>query len=133
MPSSPPGRALTTSRTLCIRASPQPSAEPPASAFCLISNPFCWQVARPDRNVRRSAMMPAVLPKRAHLLLVAALFATPPAMADRLANAVPGSVGFAADRLQRLSETLTAEIDKGTMPGVVLLIQRNDKVAYFEA
>ena len=68
-----------------------------------------------------------MIPRSARLLLVAALFATAPAMADRLAN------GFAPDRLQRLTETLEAEIGKGTMPGVVLLIQRNDKVAYFQA
>ena len=51
---------------------------------------------------------------------VAALFATAPVMADRLASAGPASVGFAPDRLQRLTATLAAEIGKGTMPGAVL-------------
>src|SRR6185295_3433662 len=81
------------------------------------------------RNARRSAMMP----QTARLLLVAALVATEPAMADRLASAAPASVGFAPDRLRRLTETLEAEIGKGTMPGAVLMIHRNDKVVYFEA
>ena len=74
-----------------------------------------------------------MMPQSARLLLVAALFATAPVMADRLASAGPASVGFAPDRLQRLTATLAAEIGKGTMPGAVLMIQRNDKVAYYEA
>jgi CubicO group peptidase (beta-lactamase class C family) len=74
-----------------------------------------------------------MMPQTARLLLVAALFATEPAMADRLASAAPASVGFAPDRLRRLTETLEAEIGKGTMPGAVLMIHRNDKVVYFEA
>ena len=74
-----------------------------------------------------------MMPQSARLLLVAALFATAPVMADRLASAAPASVGFAPERLQRLTETLAAEIGKGTMPGAVLMIQRNDKVAYYEA
>ena len=74
-----------------------------------------------------------MIPRSARLLLVAALFATAPVMADRLASAGPPSVGFAPDRLQRLTETLAAEIGKGTMPGAVLMIQRNDKIAYYEA
>lgn len=60
------------------------------------------------------------------------LFATEPALADRLASAAPAGVGFAPDRLQRLTETLAAEIGKRTMPGAVLMIQRNNKLAYFE-
>ena len=74
-----------------------------------------------------------MMPQSARLLLVAALFATAPVMADRLASAAPASVGFAPERLQRITETLKAEIGKGTMPGAVLMIQRNDKIAYFEA
>ena len=68
-------------------------------------------------------------------LLVAAilLLSTPPASAEPLATAAPASVGFSADRLQRLTDTLRAEIGKGTIPGVVLLIVRHGKAAYFEA
>ena len=36
-----------------------------------------------------------MMPQSARLLLVAALFATAPVMADRLASAAPASVGFA--------------------------------------
>jgi CubicO group peptidase (beta-lactamase class C family) len=45
----------------------------------------------------------------------------------------PEEVGLSSARLQRLTETFKAEIDKGTMPGAVLLVARNGKVAYFEA
>jgi CubicO group peptidase (beta-lactamase class C family) len=66
-------------------------------------------------------------------LVLAALLGAPAAMADPLPTATPASVGFAADRLQRLTDTLQAEIGKGTIPGAVVLIVRNGKAAYFEA
>ncbi len=71
--------------------------------------------------------------KFARLIFAAALLWLGPAMAEPLATASPQSVGFASDRLQRLTNTLTAEIGKGTIPGAVLLIVRNGKVAYFES
>jgi CubicO group peptidase (beta-lactamase class C family) len=74
-----------------------------------------------------------MMPHHVRLLLVLLYFAPVPASADRLANTGTGNGGFAADRLQRLTEALQAEIGKGTMPGVVLMIQRNGKVAYLEA
>jgi CubicO group peptidase (beta-lactamase class C family) len=70
-----------------------------------------------------------MMPHYVRLVLVFCLFAAAPAAADRL----PDGVGFAPDRLQRLTEVLQAEIGKKTMPGAVLMIQRNGKVAYFEA
>jgi len=45
----------------------------------------------------------------------------------------PEEVGMSSARLGRLTETFRAEIEKGTMPGAVLLVARNGKVAYFEA
>ena len=69
----------------------------------------------------------------ARLLLAAALLIAQPALAEPLASAAPASVGFAADRLQRLSDALQAEIDQGAIPGAVLLIVRHGKAAYFEA
>jgi CubicO group peptidase (beta-lactamase class C family) len=69
----------------------------------------------------------------ARLLVVAVALAVQPALAEPLVGAEPASVGFAADRLQRLTDTLQAEIGKGTIPGAVLLIARNGKAAYFQA
>jgi CubicO group peptidase (beta-lactamase class C family) len=45
----------------------------------------------------------------------------------------PEEVGLSSERLKRLTETFKTEIDKGTMPGAVLLVARHGKVAYFEA
>jgi CubicO group peptidase (beta-lactamase class C family) len=55
------------------------------------------------------------------------------ANADPLPSTPPEAVGFSSTRLQRLTDTLKADIAKGTIPGVVLLISRNGKIAYFEA
>jgi CubicO group peptidase (beta-lactamase class C family) len=45
----------------------------------------------------------------------------------------PDELGFAPDRLARITETLKANIDKHDIPGAVLLIARHGKVAYFES
>jgi CubicO group peptidase (beta-lactamase class C family) len=42
-------------------------------------------------------------------------------------------LGFAPDRLARITETLKANIDQHDIPGAVLLIARHGKVAYFES
>jgi CubicO group peptidase (beta-lactamase class C family) len=45
----------------------------------------------------------------------------------------PEEVGFSSARLERLTSAFQADVDKGTIPGAVILIARNGKVAYFEA
>lgn len=55
------------------------------------------------------------------------------ALADPLPTAPPESVGLSTERLTRITETLKASVAKGDIPGAVLLISRNGKVAYFEA
>jgi len=65
-------------------------------------------------------------------LLFALLFAAS-AVADPLPAAAPESVGFSTERLQRIGEILRADIAKNAIPGTVLLISRNGKVAHFEA
>jgi CubicO group peptidase (beta-lactamase class C family) len=53
--------------------------------------------------------------------------------AQELPTAKPADVGFSAEGLDRLTQWLKAEVGKGTIPGAVLLIARNGKVAYYEA
>lgn len=65
-------------------------------------------------------------------LLFAFLFAAA-AIADPLPATSPESVGFSSERLQRITDTLKADIAKGTIPGAVLLISRHGKLARFEA
>jgi CubicO group peptidase (beta-lactamase class C family) len=55
------------------------------------------------------------------------------AAAEPLATAPPESVGLSSERLQRISDVLRADIAKGALPGTVLLISRQGKIAYFEA
>ena len=42
----------------------------------------------------------------------------------------PEDVGLSSDRLQRLTDTLKSDIDKGIVPGAVALIARRGKIAY---
>ena len=42
----------------------------------------------------------------------------------------PEDVGLSSDRLQRLTDTLKTDIDKGIVPGAVALIARRGKIAY---
>lgn len=52
---------------------------------------------------------------------------------DLLPRADPASVGLVPERLQRIADTLNADIAKGRIPGAVLLIARHGKIGYFEA
>jgi CubicO group peptidase (beta-lactamase class C family) len=45
----------------------------------------------------------------------------------------PEEVGFSSERLKRLASAFQTDVDKGTIPGAVILIARNGKVAYLEA
>lgn len=65
------------------------------------------------------------------VVLTLALLA--PAAAQNLPTAKPGEVGLSAERLDRITQWLSDESRKGTIPGAVTLIVRNGKVAYFEA
>jgi CubicO group peptidase (beta-lactamase class C family) len=54
-------------------------------------------------------------------------------IAQPLPGAKPEEVGLSSERLARVSEALKAEVAKGRYPGVVALVARRGKVAYFEA
>jgi CubicO group peptidase (beta-lactamase class C family) len=45
----------------------------------------------------------------------------------------PETLGFAADRLERVTKSFQSYVDSGQIPGAVVLIARKDKVAYFRA
>ena len=55
------------------------------------------------------------------------------ATAEPLPTAAPESVGLSAERLDRITEFLRNDVANGTIPGAVLLISRQGKIAYFEA
>jgi CubicO group peptidase (beta-lactamase class C family) len=74
------------------------------------------------------------LMKRLVALVVAILWLVPASIAHAggLPAAKPEEVGLSGERLASLTEKLGAEIDKGVIPGAVLLIARHGKTAYFE-
>jgi CubicO group peptidase (beta-lactamase class C family) len=45
----------------------------------------------------------------------------------------PEDVGFSPERLKRVTDAFQSEVDKGAIPGAVVLIARNGKIAYLEA
>jgi CubicO group peptidase (beta-lactamase class C family) len=49
------------------------------------------------------------------------------------AVANPAQLGFDAARLQRVGKVFQGYVDAKKLPGAVILISRNDKVAYFQA
>jgi len=55
------------------------------------------------------------------------------AAAEDLPITKPEEVGLSSVRLAQLTEVLRTSITKGEIPGVVLLIARNGKIAYFES
>jgi CubicO group peptidase (beta-lactamase class C family) len=50
-----------------------------------------------------------------------------------LPRAEPESLGLSPDGLRRIADTLNADIEKGKIPGAVLLIARHGKIGYFKA
>ncbi|MEJ0077604.1 MAG: serine hydrolase domain-containing protein [Alphaproteobacteria bacterium] len=75
--------------------------------------------------------MRAVKASALSFVLVFALAAT--VAAQNLPIAKPADVGLSAERLDRITQWMNAEVSKGTIPGAITLIVRNGKVAYFEA
>jgi CubicO group peptidase (beta-lactamase class C family) len=61
-------------------------------------------------------------------LLVIPAFALEPTPANR-----PEELGFATDRLERITNAFQGYVVDGELPGAVVLVVRNDKVAYFKA
>jgi CubicO group peptidase (beta-lactamase class C family) len=64
-------------------------------------------------------------------VVAAVMWLAIPAFAAELQPvAHPEEAGFAADRLQRLTDAFQGYVDQGRLPGAVVLIARGDKVAY---
>ncbi len=71
--------------------------------------------------------------KLAASAVVLCLLLSAAATAEPLPTAAPESVGLSSERLGRITELLRRDAAKGTIPGAVLLISRQGKIAYFEA
>ena len=77
--------------------------------------------------------------RRIGTLALAAIFALAP-VSNRSANgeapeaiANPGQLGFDTARLERVGKVFQGYVDAKKLPGAVILIARNDKIAYFQA
>ena len=53
--------------------------------------------------------------------------------AQSLPTAKPEQVGLSSERLNKLTATFKADVDKGVIPGAVVLVARHGRVALFEA
>jgi len=73
--------------------------------------------------------------RRYSLLIIFSLlffFITSAAWSE-LPTANPEDVGLSSDRLNIISATLEAQIEKGVIPGAVVMVVRDGKIAYFES
>src|SRR6185295_18032010 len=73
--------------------------------------------------------------RRTLLVLTALLYllTAVAAHAQTLATAKPEDVGMSSERLARIAARLRTDAEKGVIPGSVLLVARNGRVAMFEA
>ena len=86
----------------------------------------------------RSAEIPLIRSTRStpaiRFALCIALAATAvSAWAQGLPAASPESVGMSTERLKRIGVALKSEIDKGNLPGVVVMVARKGKLVYTES
>jgi CubicO group peptidase (beta-lactamase class C family) len=70
--------------------------------------------------------------KRLFLVLILSLLATTPAGAADLPTAKPEQVGLSSERLDRMTQALRADVERGRIPGVVVLVARKGRVAYLQ-
>ncbi|MBM3396809.1 MAG: beta-lactamase family protein [Betaproteobacteria bacterium] len=63
-------------------------------------------------------------------LIGAALLATTVAMAAPLPEAKPEYVGISSERLMRLTRVMQAAVDKGEIPGAVVMLARQGRLVY---
>ena len=73
------------------------------------------------------------MPRRSALLLIMGLLLLFPLGARVLLAASPEEVGLSSERLARIGQALTRQIEARSFPGAVALVARKGTVAYFEA
>jgi CubicO group peptidase (beta-lactamase class C family) len=72
--------------------------------------------------------------RRAPIWIAAAAICTLHASAQPSPTAKkPEDAGLSSERLKRIAQVFQSDIDKGEIPGAVLLIARNASISYFQA
>ena len=66
----------------------------------------------------------------AHSVFIIALCTATAAWAQALPRAEPGKVGLSAERLERIEQAFSREIDGGKLPGAVIMVARDGQLAY---
>jgi len=66
-------------------------------------------------------------------LFAASIFVSSLAVAQNIPTAKPEDVGMSSARLKNVKTLLQAEVDKGNIPGAVVMISRKGKLVYSEA
>src|SRR5439155_17258601 len=67
------------------------------------------------------------------LALILSLVAPPIASTNGLPTAKPEQVGLSAERLDRIGQTLRADVERGRIAGAVVMVARKGRVAYSHA
>jgi CubicO group peptidase (beta-lactamase class C family) len=67
------------------------------------------------------------------LALLVSLLAAPVVGANGLPVAKPEQVGLSSERLARIGAVLRADVERGRIPGAVVLVARKGRIAYLEA
>jgi CubicO group peptidase (beta-lactamase class C family) len=88
------------------------------------------QMIVPSINYRRSVEKSALWTASV-LMLTTALSAA--VLAQQLPKTTPEAVGMSSERLNRLTETFQRDVDAGEIPGAVVVVARNGKIAYEKA
>jgi CubicO group peptidase (beta-lactamase class C family) len=68
-----------------------------------------------------------------YTLFAASIFVSSLALAQNIPTAKPEDVGMSSARLKNVKASLQAEVDKGNIPGAVVMISRKGKLVYSEA
>ena len=63
-------------------------------------------------------------------VFIIALCAATAAWSQALPRAEPGKVGLSAERLERIEQAFSREIDGGKLPGAVIMVARDGQLAY---
>src|ERR1700682_4396276 len=66
------------------------------------------------------------------LAILLCLISAVAVQAQSLPSAKPEQVGLSSERLQRITDTLKADVEKRIIPGAVVLVARHGKAAFFE-
>src|ERR1700726_1334801 len=118
---SPPIRAVSS-----IGHAPIARANP-------VNRPVQGNASAPDSRPRTPCHTPAKAKMGETMNAQTAARPTTAPQTPPLPQAKPESLGLSSVRLQRMSDAFKRDIDKGTIPGVTVMVARRGQIGWFEA